>query len=440
MKPQSPYDVVVVGASFAGLSFASAAAVQGMRVLVLERDPVVGGIVRTTGVLFSDVMSLIDVPSRYLMNAVRRLIIHVPNQPVISVGSQSYRFFMADVTGMLQWMAEGAQEHGVEIRCGCTFMDAAMLTDGVMSVAYGTKGGDGQATVAARFLVGADGAQSQVARRMGLETNAAVLAGAEWLIEGVELPGDTFRLVMDQALAPGYCLWLAPHGDIAALGVAGHQRAFKPNVSLEAARSIFGRHVDMRRMRIVQRKGGVIPVGNALRRVYRDDAGGRVLLLGDAAGLCGAATGGGIYPALVCGRLAAGAVANTVLNGATRAIPIYLRDLPRTSGLGDYLRIESWLRRAMDRTASDADLAAFYGVFTAVEGEALLRRILFETPIVSMNAEVYGLVRRLFTNGSVYGAALRGLWQRLLAFRAPTRAVAPLLPTGRPNANPHPHF
>ncbi|MBA3825864.1 MAG: FAD-dependent monooxygenase [Ktedonobacterales bacterium] len=439
MNAQQPYDVVVVGASFAGLSFASAAAVQGMRVLVLERDPVVGGVVRTTGVLFSDVLTLIDVPSRYLMNAVNRLILHVPNQPMISVGSASYRFFMADVTGMLQWMAEGAQDHGVEIRCGSTFTDATMATDGVMSVAYTAKGSSGATTVAARFLIGADGAQSQVARKLGLDTNANMLAGAEWLIEGVTVPSDTFRLVMNQTLAPGYCLWLAPHGNITALGVAGHAGTFKPNVSLEAARAIFGQYVDMSQMRIVQRKGGVIPVGNALRRVHRDDAGARVLLLGDAAGLCGAATGGGIYPALVAGRLAAGAVANTVLNGSTRAVPIYLRDLPRTSGLGDYLRIEGWLRRAMDRTASDADLAAFYGVFTAAQGEALLRRILFETPIVSMNTEIFGLVRRLFTQGSLYGATLRALWQRIAAWRGPqTAASPPLLAEG--NANPHPHF
>jgi len=40
-----------------------------------------------------------------------------------------------------------------------------------------------------------------------------------------------------------------------------------------------------------------------------DDARGRALLLGDAAGHCGAATGGGIYPALLAGKLAAHAVA-----------------------------------------------------------------------------------------------------------------------------------
>lgn len=72
------YDVIVVGASFAGLSFAGAAAVRGLRVLVLERDAAVGGVVRTTGVLFSDVLDWVDVPRRYLMNAVRAIRLQPP--------------------------------------------------------------------------------------------------------------------------------------------------------------------------------------------------------------------------------------------------------------------------------------------------------------------------------------------------------------------------
>ena len=68
---QRQYDVIVAGASFAGLSFASVAAARGLRTLVLERDPVVGGVVRTTGILFSDVFDVMEVPQRYLVNAVR---------------------------------------------------------------------------------------------------------------------------------------------------------------------------------------------------------------------------------------------------------------------------------------------------------------------------------------------------------------------------------
>src|SRR5580765_3053841 len=100
----APWDAIVVGASFGGLAFASVAAARGLRTLVLERDPVVGGVVRTTGILFSDVLDIMEVPQRYLMNAVRRLRLRATcGDTTAEIESAAYRFYMADVTGMLQW-------------------------------------------------------------------------------------------------------------------------------------------------------------------------------------------------------------------------------------------------------------------------------------------------------------------------------------------------
>lgn len=119
------YDVVVAGASFAGLSFAGVAAARGLRVLVLERDTEIGHVVRTTGVLFSDVLDVSDVPARYLMNSVRRVRIQTPDQKPISISANAFRFYMADVPGMLGWMAEEAMARGATIRCGSPFLEPA---------------------------------------------------------------------------------------------------------------------------------------------------------------------------------------------------------------------------------------------------------------------------------------------------------------------------
>ncbi len=189
---QRQYDVIVAGASFAGLSFASVAAARGLRTLVLERDPVVGGVVRTTGILFSDVFDVMEVPQRYLVNAVRRLRVRATGgETVAEISSASYRFYMADVTGLLQWMAKQAESHGAEVRCGAMFHEAAREADGAMRVTYqASKDGAAPERVElrARMLVGADGARSRVAQVMDMDRNVRMLAGAEWLVEGVELP------------------------------------------------------------------------------------------------------------------------------------------------------------------------------------------------------------------------------------------------------------
>jgi flavin-dependent dehydrogenase len=413
------FDVVVVGASFAGLGFASVAAARGLRVLVLERDPLVGGVVRTTGILFSDVFDIMEVPRRYLMNSVRRLRVRASGgDTVAQIESPAYRFYMANVTGMLQWMAEQAEGHGAVVRCGAMFHEAERVAGGAMRVTYLASGESGAGAerieVAARLLIGADGARSRVAQVMDLDRNERLLAGAEWLVEGVELPDrETFYLVMDASLAPGYCVWLAPHDDIVAFGVAGRQREFKPNESLRLAQNAFGDVADLSGMRLREKKGGNIPIGGRLKRVYRDDEQGCALLLGDAAGLCGAATGGGIYPALISGRLAGQAAAQELLNGVG-GVKTYLRTLPQAGRLGPYLRIEEWMRIALDRMTSNADWSALISIFASESGNRALRAILLETPIIGMDSAFAGLTRGLLTqHPKLYGAAVRAAWQRL---------------------------
>jgi len=438
------YDVLVVGASFAGLSFAGVAAALGMRVLVVERDAVVGGVVRTTGVLFSDVLDILDVPPQYLMNAVRRVVISPPTGTPLEISSRAYRFYMADVPGMLRWMAEVAERRGVTLLPGTMFLGATAEGDGTMRIRLGSGSGSGDSasggattdegetddaqerrkqpeqrtqreeTVRARFLIGADGARSRVAQSMGLEQNTRFLAGAEWLVEGVTLDRTTFYLVMNHDAAPGYCVWLAPHHEIAALGVAGHARAFNPTKSLRLAQTLFQDMADLSAMRIIQQKGGVIPVGGRLRRIYRDDAQGRALLLGDAAGLCGAATGGGIYPALISGRLAAHAVAAEVLNGERGAIKAYQRNLAQAGRLGHYLKIEDWLRWALDRMGSNADVDALYGLFRSPAGHQMLQRALLEIPIIGMDSNFFSLLRALLSkHPGLYSSALQAVWKRV---------------------------
>jgi flavin-dependent dehydrogenase len=411
------YDAIIVGASFAGLSFASLAATLGMRVLVLERDSNVGGIVRTTGVLFSDVLDFLDVPARYLMNAVRCIHIQPPDQAPLEISSSAYRFYMADVTGMLGWLAEQAEGHGAIVQCDTMFLDATADANGIMKVETGQLSAPGKlCTFTTSILIGADGTRSRVARSMALDQNTRFLAGAEWLLEGIPLDRETFYLIMNHELAPGYCLWLAPHGEIAAMGVAGHPRAFNPTASLRKAQELFQESIDMSKAHVVERKAGIIPTGGRLRHVYRHDARGHTLLLGDAAGLCGAATGGGIYPALISGRLAAHAVANEVMNGTNGAIKAYLRDIAHAGRLGDYLRIEDWLRTVLDNMRSDADVSLLYGLFASPEGHNILQSALLETPIIGMDSTFFSLLRGLLgKHPHIYRSAFQAAWQRVTA-------------------------
>ena len=198
------------------------------------------------------------------------------------------------------------------------------------------------------------------------------------------------------------------------MGVAGHPHAFHPAASLRKAQELFQDVADLSQAHVVEQKAGVIPTGGRLRHVYRHDKRGHALLLGDAAGLCGAATGGGIYPALISGRLAAHAVANEIMNGTQGSIKTYLHTISQSGSLGHYLRIEDWLRQTLDTMKSDADVSMLYGLFASPEGHKILQSALLETPIIGMDNTFFHLLHNLLSkHPRIYRSAFQAFWQRV---------------------------
>jgi flavin-dependent dehydrogenase len=196
-------------------------------------------------------------------------------------------------------MADQASAAGVELRMGTRFR-GAFRPDRSITVLGGPR---------ADYLIGADGARSQVARAMGLSVNQRVLMGVEAEYRG--LGGvDPCRLhvFVDRALAPGYIGWVVPGIGISQVGLAvspGHRPDLPSFVA--KLRSVF----DFHGAEVAEHRAGAIPAGGVLRRIGGD----RVLLVGDAAGMVSPLTAGGIHNALRFGRLAGRAVADHLLDG-----------------------------------------------------------------------------------------------------------------------------
>jgi digeranylgeranylglycerophospholipid reductase len=344
MRDNLDFDVVVIGASFAGSAFAQRAAQQGARVLLLEKNAAAGAVVHTTGVIIAEVP-----------------------------GS---RYGMSDSAGLLRWLAQRATAAGAELQTGARFTDARPTVDGV-TVCYQSDGVEQR--VRGRFLVGADGPLSRVAEVSGLHRNQGFLAGAEWIVEGASPPSRTFSLIFDRTLSPGYCAWLAPRGEHAAMGVAGYAWEFHPARALRRAAEDFAALLGDAILRPVERKGGIIPIGGHAGEMHNE----RVVLVGDAAGLCGAATGGGIFQAIVSGRLAADAVIG-YLNGDAQALPGYRGRLLRFHNLGSLLFLERQLRRLLDRLTLNGTLQWLFDRFRQPARRRLLRRGLLQTHVSEM--------------------------------------------------------
>jgi len=319
------FDLVIVGASFAGLACARTAALRGLKVAVLDAKTDPGAKLRTTGIVVKEASDDFDLPAN-LMRKVRGVRLYAPSGKALELSAPGYFFQATDTAGVLHWLAAEAERAGARLMFGAKFASAVEDKDAIRLPDHG---------ISTRYLIGADGARSRVAKIFGLGLNRRFLTGLE--IECEELRGIDRRYLhcfADNRIAPGYIGWIVPGHGVTQIGTAAsHGR--KPNLRrlVERAKDIFG----ISDIRIVERRSGLIPCGGPVNVIGRK----RVLLIGDAAGMVSPVTGGGIHTALRYGRRAAQLVSDYLEDRGAHPVQALNMEIPR-------YRTKLALRRALD--------------------------------------------------------------------------------------------
>ncbi|MEV0720069.1 NAD(P)/FAD-dependent oxidoreductase [Asanoa sp. NPDC050611] len=304
-------DVLVVGAGLAGLHTARRVAERGLTVLVVERRSAPAAGIRTTGIFVRRTLDDFDLPDHLLGPGVRDVLLYPPSRrSPVRLRSDRDEYRVADMAGVYAHARRAAEAAGAEVRLGTRF---AGVDAGRVRFAGG-------APITARFVVGADGARSRVARELRLDVNRRFLVGAE-LVHPIAAGGGppTFHCVLDPRVAPGYLGWVIDDGRHAHVGVAGYPAAMRTGVRHlldEFAADAPGRAATAGP---VERRGGPIPVGGVLRRLACPAG----LLVGDAAGAVSPLTAGGLDPCLRMADLAAAVVADYLRTGDERILRRY---------------------------------------------------------------------------------------------------------------------
>lgn len=325
MTQAADYDLAIVGASFAGLVAARCAALRGLKVLVIEAKKDPGARIHTTGIVVREAAEAVDIP-HHVTKRIRGIRLYAPSGRHMDLFAPGYAFLTTDTAALMRWLADEATRVGVQIMCDTRFT-SARYEQGLVHL--------DRPAITARYLLGCDGAKSQVAEAFGLGKNKKLLIGLEAEYKGLDAVDPRFlHCFLDSNIAPGYIAWAAPGPSVTQIGLATKGDA-KPALQkfIDNTEARFG----YSKAEVVERRSGVIPCGG-LVRPYATDG---VMLMGDSAGLVSPLTAGGIKLSFEFGRRAAHAVADHLLNAGPPPEQVIDKDLPR-------FHIKSRLRSALN--------------------------------------------------------------------------------------------
>jgi flavin-dependent dehydrogenase len=360
------YDVMVVGAGLAGLQCARLLAGHGLQVALVDRKASLDQAVHTTGIFVRRSLSDFAIPAAYLGPPIRHVAVYSPAGRRLELASDHDEFRIGRMGPLYLRMLKDCRAAGAEWLPNTSFVTCADELPTGMRVRL--RSGGTERSVSTRYLVGADGTNSQVARRLGLSQNRSWLVGLEEVYEGVALDGPpTLHCFFDRRIAPGYIAWIAADGESVHVGVGGYPHRFQPAMALDRFRATAAKLVDLRKA-LVERRAGRIPVGGILPRI----ANTRGLLLGDAAGAVSPLTAGGLDPCLRLAELAASATYRFLSTGNASELGVYDGRPFRRKYLARRL-----LRGVYDLAGTNLLLEAGCAAMRTSYGRRIARRIFF---------------------------------------------------------------
>ena len=361
------YDVVIIGAGLAGLQCARLLSGGGAKILLVDRKTDLSKSVHTTGIFVRKTLEDFDFPPGTLGKAVRRVTLYSPKLKSLNLTSENDEFRVGKMGKIYQAFLRDCLANGAEFSNSTRYIG---IENNQSSTIVKLDRNGAAFEVETKVLVGADGANSRVAKDLRLDENKEWIVGYEEVFHPVN-SNDEPRLhcFLDAELAPGYLAWIADDGEEIHIGVGGYAAGFNPREALKIFKEkISGKIIDLKTAKLAETRGGRIPVGGVLRRIASENG----LLIGDAAGAVSPLTAGGLDPCLRLSAMAAQVILERLKTDEPKVLLNYSGELFRARFVS-----RLWMRRIIAAVSNQKLLELGFGFLRGGIGRKFAKHVFF---------------------------------------------------------------
>ena len=315
MSEEYQYDVVVVGGGPAGSSAAWAAAKNGIKVALIEKEGSIAETVRTSGVTWIQNIKEFGIPEN-CYNPIKNFSFCSPNNEV-TISDSVPRAAVLDVRKTYRWLANEAEKEGADIFIKTSINDVIKNDNGDIVGVSGT-GPKGEITFRSKIIIDASGFSSTICKAMGFATQWERFgAGAEWEVKAEHVDSETWWLMVGQQYSPAGYAWIFPLGnDIVRIGVG----VGKPESNVDPTQRLkelmdakVGPIKKLGKITPIEFHYGLIPNDGLSRKTVFNN----LILVGDSAGQANPLVLEGIRYAIKFGRVAGKVSADCIKSGNT---------------------------------------------------------------------------------------------------------------------------
>jgi len=355
------YDVIVIGAGPVGGYLSHRFNEYGHSVLLIEEHAEIGRPFQCAGLVNPAAMEKVRM-ERSILSQIWGANIHSPKGVSVSIGDPSRNRTNSVCRKIFdEGVVSQSIASGTDLLLSSTALSAEVIDDMVEVLIHTPNGNQ---TVQGKILCGADGAHSWVRRHFRMGRPKEMMIGFQIEVTGYH--GDHGRLDMytGRNIAPGFFSWAIPSGDTTRIGTWTTPELMNGRSSEEYLNALISNNQINERFsdcREIGRYCGPVPSG-----IVSKVSVPRVVLFGDAAGICKPTTGGGIGPGfdqvdLIVPKISNSISSNTFGQIQSNLVNSLMADMKRRQ------RRKKALRDAFLTEMSDDELEDVFSVWSRPE-------------------------------------------------------------------------